>query len=135
MLFYDDIVGSADSLQFFTDAAPSIIGGYYRGNWFGSNQFLVLPQSSALSDLYTIVVGCFFWRQNWQSKCISILSDSEAAVCIISKGCSSSPVIMPFLRHLTWFSVTLNFIIRARHIPGYKNALANSSSHFNVVAN
>ena len=34
------------------------------------------------------------------------------------------------LRRITWLSVTLNFIITARHVPGRINVIADSLSHF-----
>lgn len=60
--FYDDLVHSSDSLEFFTDAAPSIgFGGYFQGQWFASKWPLSLPKldsSSALYEIYPIAEAC-----------------------------------------------------------------------------
>ena len=56
--------------------------------------------------------------------------DNEATVNIINKGRSSVPFINRFVRRLTWLSVLGNFIIRAAHIPGVDNTIADSLSRF-----
>ena len=44
--FYDDVVHSADSIQFFTDAAPSVgFGGFFQGQWFAGHWPPAFPQS------------------------------------------------------------------------------------------
>ncbi|XP_034451457.1 LOW QUALITY PROTEIN: uncharacterized protein LOC117767731 [Hippoglossus hippoglossus] len=66
--FYNDFVESSDSIQFFTDAAPSVgFGGFYNNEWFAD----VWPteihclndesKSTALYELYLIVVACTPW--------------------------------------------------------------------------
>ena len=132
--FYDDIVHSSDSLRFFTDAAPSVgFGGFYQGQWFADAwpvQFEQLSPSSALSEIYPIVAACHVWGPLWCRKRIAVLCDNEAVVEIINKGRSAIPDIMMFMRRLTWLSVTHNFIITARHVPGHSNLIADSLSRF-----
>ena len=132
--FYDDLVRSSDSLQLFTDAAPSVgFGGFYQGQWFASAwppSFSRFVESSALYEIYPIAVACHVWGKHWRSKRISVLCDNEAVVAIINKGRSSAKDIMPFMRSITWSSISHNFIISARHIPGHFNSLADSLSRF-----
>ncbi len=132
--FYDDVVHSSDSIQFFTDAAPSVgFGGFFQGQWFASRwppAFSELEFSSALYEIYPIAVACHVWGHHWQRKRIAVLCDNKAVVDIINKGRSSSSSIMPFMRHITWLSVNHNFIITARHVPGHFNVIADSLSRF-----
>lgn len=134
-LFYDDVVSSSDSLEFFTDAAPSAgFGGFYQGNWFASSwppQFSSLTPSSALYEIYPVVVACSLWGKTWARRRISVCCDNADVVYIINKGRSSSPDIMPFVRRITWLSVIHNFILTASHVPGHKNIIADSLSRFN----
>ncbi|XP_029927907.1 uncharacterized protein LOC115373572 [Myripristis murdjan] len=133
--FYDDLVYSSDSLKFFTDAAPSVgFGGYFQGQWFASRwpkSFPKVDSSSALYEIYPIAVACHVWGKSWKRKRIAVQCDNEAVVGIINKGRSASREIMPFMRSITWLSVTHNFIITARHVPGRANVIADSLSRFN----
>ena len=135
--FYNDTPESSDSLELFTDAAPSVgFGGFFQGQWFAGRwpvefrTFALGSESSALFELYPIVAASVLWGQAWRRKRITMFCDNEAVVAIINKKRSACPTIMSMLRRLTWQSVTLNFIINAEHIPGHHNSLADSLSRF-----
>lgn len=134
--FYNDLSESSDSLDLFTDAAPSAgFGGYFRGHWFSDSWPVEFPKalgsaSIALYEIYPIVVASVLWGDAWSRKRISLFCDNESVVAIINKGRSSCPLIMSFLRRLTWQSVLHNFIIKAEHIPGHRNVLADALSRF-----
>ncbi|XP_049340789.1 uncharacterized protein LOC125804934 [Astyanax mexicanus] len=125
--FYADAASSPSDVQLFTDAAPSSgFGGYYGGRWFASawpKQFVRsaahLRDSSALWEIYPIVVAALLWGHEWSGKSILLHSDNLAAVHIINKSRSKSLEIMPFIRRLTWHSIKHQFIIKAVHIPGF----------------
>ncbi|XP_029912530.1 uncharacterized protein LOC115362654 [Myripristis murdjan] len=105
--FYDDHMTHSHDINLFTDAAPSAgFGGFYD------------PSSAIL------------WGHEWSRKSILLYSDNQAVVDIINKGRSNSPSIMPFMRRLTWHSVTYQYILRAAHVPGHFNAIADSLSRF-----
>ena len=57
-----------------------------------------------------------------------IHSDNQAAVQIINKGITASPVVMNALRKLFWLSALYNFHITAVYLAGTDNALADSIS-------
>ncbi|XP_032407512.1 uncharacterized protein LOC116711963 [Xiphophorus hellerii] len=117
--FYDDVILSADSIQFYTDAAPSAgFGGFFQGKWFAEKWPLSTPQheSSAYYKIIPIAAACRLWGSLWERKHIVALCDNAAVVEAINKGRSSSSSIMPFLRRITWQSVIDNFILSARHV-------------------
>ncbi len=135
--FYKNLISSPVDIQLFTDAAPSIgYGGFYQGRWFASTwpcQLSNLPQSaasSALFELYPIVIAAFLWGKEWSATSILIHCDNEATVHCVNKSRSHSPMLNPLLRRLTWISACDQFIITARHIPGSKNQIADSLSRF-----
>uniref|UniRef100_UPI003AAD8AB9 uncharacterized protein n=1 Tax=Centroberyx gerrardi TaxID=166262 RepID=UPI003AAD8AB9 len=137
--FYDDFITQPEDIQLYTDAAPSIgFGGYYGGRWFASawpSEFKSLDSesrspSSALHELYPIVIAAILWGHEWSRKSILIHSDNTAVVEILNKGRSRSPAIMQFLRRLTLISAQHQFILRAAHIPGHHNSIADSLSRF-----
>ncbi|XP_049902504.1 uncharacterized protein LOC126391655 [Epinephelus moara] len=137
--FYDDFITHPADIQLYTDAAPSVgFGGYYGGRWFAAawpSEFESLDvesrsPSSALYELYPVIIATLIWGHEWSKKCITIHSDNTAVVDIINKGRSHSPAIMPFTRRLTLISAQHQFNLRASHIPGHHNAIADSLSRF-----
>ncbi|XP_010774836.1 uncharacterized protein [Notothenia coriiceps] len=132
--FYDDLVYSSDSMRFFTDAAPSVgFGGFFQGEWFAGSwppSFPSHASSSALHEIFPIAVACHVWGHLWPRKRISVLCDNQSVVGIINKARSPCRDIMPFMRSITWSSITHNFLISARHVPGHLNSVADSLSRF-----
>ena len=136
--FYEDAILVPEDLQLFTDAAPSIgFGGFYGGRWFASQwppEFASLSfesgDSSALWELYPVVIAALLWGHERTRRVILIHSDNSAVVHMINKGRSKSLTLMPFLLRLTWHSIKHQFILRAIHIPGHSNAIADSLSRF-----
>ncbi len=134
--FYNDFVESSDSLQLFTDAAPSVgFGGFYINEWFAEawpTEMLALidSKSSALFELYPIVVASVLWGSKWSRKQITVFCDNAATVEIINKGRSKIPLINSLMRRLTWTCVLNSFILRAAHIPGHENRIADALSRF-----
>jgi hypothetical protein len=66
---------SSDSLELFTDAAPSVgFGGFFQGQWFAERwpvefrTFALGSESSALFELYPIVAASVLWGQAWRRK-------------------------------------------------------------------
>ncbi|XP_034562822.1 uncharacterized protein LOC117829305 [Notolabrus celidotus] len=134
--FYNDFVESSDSLRFFTDAAPSVgFGGFYNNEWFADKwpleiQALTESKSTALFELYPVVVACQLWGPSWTRKQIVVFCDNSATVEIINKGRSKIPIINSLMRRLTWLCVLNNFILRAAFIPGHENRVADALSRF-----
>ena len=136
--FYNDFLSSPEDLELYTDAAPSVgFGGYYRGRWFAEkwpSEFFSPPfdsaHSSALFELYPVIVAASLWGHEWTSRSVLIHSDNQSTVHIINKRRSPSLPLMTLLRRLTWITVTHNFLIQAVHIPGHLNEIADSLSRF-----
>ncbi|XP_063049791.1 uncharacterized protein LOC134444394 [Engraulis encrasicolus] len=136
-LFYNDCVLSPEDLQLFTDAAPSVgFGGYYNGRWFASTwpqAFLrgcADAPSSAVFELYPIVLAAIVWGKEWRTRSVLIHSDNEAVVNAINSTRTKSQTVSPYLRRLVWTAASCQFIIRAAHIPGHHNQIADSLSRF-----
>ena len=87
-------------------------------------------KSTALFELYPIVIACLLWGKHWCRKRVIVFCYNEATVNIINKGRSSVATINKLMRRLTWTCVTGNFVLRAAFIPGYLNDVADALSHF-----
>lgn len=90
--FYNGTFETSSSIQYFTDAAPSIgFGGLFGNKWFTHKwqiQILNLPsdqKSTVLFEIYPIAISCLLWGNKWSRK-RSVFCDNQAAVEIINKG-------------------------------------------------
>ena len=114
--FYDDHITQPEDFQLYTDAAPSAgFGGYFDGRWFSAEwppEFASLAPSSAIYEMYPIVVAAILWGHKWSRKIIAIHTDNSAIVDIINKGWSQCLAIMQFVQT----SAQNQFIIQALHI-------------------
>ncbi|XP_041916418.1 uncharacterized protein LOC121680893, partial [Alosa sapidissima] len=137
-MFYDDCQSYPEDLQLYTDAAPSIgFGGFFKGRWFASpwplefRALITENESSAVFELYPVVIAALLWGKEWTSKSVLIHSDNEAVVHVINNSRSKSPALSPLIRHLIWIAASYQFIIRAAHVPGCHNEIADSLSRLN----
>ncbi|XP_063049771.1 uncharacterized protein LOC134444364 [Engraulis encrasicolus] len=137
--FYNTDHDSSASLELFTDAAPSVsFGGFHAGAWFAERwphdflEFASGSLSSALFELYPIVVACLLWGSGWCRKRITFFCDNTAVVDILCKGRSKCPKIMALLRRLTWQLVVHNFVVTAAHVPGFRNVEADALSRLRL---
>ena len=133
--FLNDEEINADDLQFFTDATPNGYGGFFQGKWFaGKFEDNLVPAdtkaSMALFELYPIVLAAVLWGHMWSRKRIVVNCDNASVVDIINCGRSKIPFIMKFVRKLIWLEAQYSFVIRARHISGVSNSIADSLSRF-----
>ena len=106
--FRNYVSESSPALNLFTDAAPPVgFGGFFNGQWFASvwpEELLstpVNPLSTALLELYPIIIACILWNKLWARKQIMFFCDNESTVNIINKRRSSVPFINRFVRCLT----------------------------------
>ena len=57
-----------------------------------------------------------------------IFSDNSAVVSIIINKSSKSDRVMALLRHIVYWTLSLNFDLKCRHIPSFRNKIADSIS-------
>ena len=81
-------------------------------------------------ELFPIVVACAIWFPHFSGKRIQFWCDNESVVAIINSGHSKSPRIMDLVRFLVLISMKHNFFVRARHVPGVRNNIADALSRF-----
>ena len=74
------------------------------------------------------MLAACIWGHNWSQKHILFYCDNKAAVTVINKGTSSSPLIAMLLWVLTLRSIQGNFLVRASHVPGKTNSIADALS-------
>ena len=135
--FSDSTVFTSPDLELYTDAASSVgFGGYFNGQWFQGKWLphMHLSPTKGISiewqELFPIVVACALWFPHFSGKRIQFWCDNQSVVAIINSGHSKAPRIMDLLRFLVLLSMKHNFFVRACHVPGVNNDIADALSHF-----
>lgn len=127
---------SSDILQLFTDSAGGLhrgFGAYFQGHWAQSCWPIEWGELGILSDitfleLFPVVVAMELWGNILSNKKIIFHIDNQAVVTIINKKSSKSPRVMVLVRRLVLLTLKLNMLIKAEHIPGKYNIIADSLS-------
>lgn len=86
--------------------------------------------SSAQHKTYPIATASILWGSAWSRKQKMMYCDNEAVIAIINKGRWHCQAIMSILRRFTWKSAIHNFIIKAEHILGHSNEIADALYRF-----
>ena len=79
-----------------------------------------------------IVVACAIWHPFFVGKRLQFWCDNESVVSIINSGHSKAPRIMDLVRFLVLISMKHNSLVRARHVPGVSNEIADALSRFQM---
>jgi hypothetical protein len=74
------------------------------------------------------------WGHMWRDHVVYIFSDNSTTVSCINKNSSKNTLIMQALRFLFWQSATFNFKLKAIHIPGKNNVLADRLSRLHELS-
>lgn len=115
-----------------TDASSTGLGAFFRGDWLYINLFADYPKLSHLhinfKEALCIVFAAFRWGHTWQNHTVKVFCDNMAAVAIINKGTTKSPIMMFYLRQLFWLSARYNFRLQVVHLPGKLNTTADHIS-------
>ena len=83
-------------------------------------------------ELFPIVVACSIWHLFLAGKRLQFWCDNQSVVSIINSGHSKVPRIMELVRKLVLLSRQHNFLVRARHVPGVSNEVADALSRFQM---
>ncbi len=86
---------------------------------------------TTVKELIPIAVGAALWGPRWVGKVIMARSDNMATVEIVNSGSCRDTQAMHLLRSLFFIAAHFNFILRAIHIRGVDNGLADALSRDN----
>ena len=127
------------SVELYTDAASTIgFGGFFQGKWFQGRwpPQLRLNKGQGISmewqELFPIIVACAIWHPSFVGKRLQFWCNNESVVSIINSGHSQASRIMDLVRFLVPISMKHNVLVRARHVPGVSNEIADALSRFQM---
>ena len=85
-----------------------------------------------VKELTPIVLAAMVWGINWQGRTILARCDNAAVVGIVNSDSSKNPKAMHLMRCLTFLAAKMHFRVRATHIRGVDNILADALSRDNL---
>jgi len=137
--FLDSWVTFSPDLQLYTDAASTVaFGGFFNGKWFQGRwpPHLLINKTKGKSiewqELFPIVLTCALWYPHFTGKRLQFWCDNQNVVAIIKSDHSKAPRVMDLVHFLLLISMKHNFLVRARHVPGVNNEIADALSRFQV---
>ena len=125
---------SSDKISLYTDSAASY--GYaavYGSNWVnGSWPHPWDKFHITILELYPILLALELWGSQLANHSVLFLCDNEAVVHIINKQSSKEPKVMVLVRQLVLCTLKFNLLVKAKHLPGKLNIIADKLSRFQV---
>lgn len=127
---------SNDAIQLYTDSAGGKnrgIGIYFQGRyihevWPSDWADLGILKDITFLEIFPVFVVLHIWGPELKNKKIMFNIDNMSVVHIINKKSSKSERVMALLRRLVLLTLQYNLLIKAQHIPGKVNQIADSLS-------
>ena len=130
------ISGSHDNdIILTTDAS----GSWGCGAWCGTAWFQLQWNAKsqclqiAVKELIPVLIASFLWGDKWRGHNVLLYCDNEAVVLILNKRYSKDPYMAHMLRTLFFVEAQFQFQLKATHIPGSHNVLADCLSRNQVA--
>ena len=132
-----DIWSKPDEI-FSTDACLTGVGGWCSLHYF----HFVIPDSIIRSgkfvnqfELYAVLMAVRAWKHLFESKNILVYCDNSTTVSVLQSGKSSCSFMQNCLREIRFWSAKNKFRLRAVHIDGVSNRIADALSRWHLSDN
>ena len=89
-------------------------------------------QCIVAKELLPIALACAIWGEWWQHRQVLVRCDNMAVVNIMASQTSKDTIMMHLLRCMHFFCALHDITIRAEHIPGRNNSVADAISCNNL---
>lgn len=122
----------------FTDAAGSVgFAAIWRNHWCAGHwnptwQVKGYLKNIVLLELFPIIVAIEIWGSFFRNKRILIRTDNKGVMYAINCLTSKSPPVIILLRHMIFKCLSLNIWMKAVHVPGKDNVLADALSRLQM---
>ncbi|MES9880278.1 MAG: reverse transcriptase domain-containing protein [Sedimenticola sp.] len=118
-----------------TDATLSGCGAVF-GNLFFHAAFpkFILDENFSINalEMLSIVIALKMWGKEITGQRIVILCDNQSSCNVINRGFTRVEILQSCLREISFLAARFEFEVRARHISGIDNRLADHLSRWNT---
>ena len=130
-LYREQLFLSPEVIHVYTDASKNIgCGGVFGPRWFAvvwpSEWWLA--QNITFLELVPILVALTVWGPLLRNKYVYFHTDNEALSFCLNKLTSKEPLVMESIRSIVRLTLSFNIMIRAKHIAGFLNSMADALS-------
>lgn len=124
-----------ETLKFYTDSSGSKgCGVIFGSQWcylaWPSHWFYETTKDITFLELVPIVLGVFIWAEQLYAKKLLLHIDNLSLVHIINQKSSKNNRVMVLIRALVLYTLSYNIQVRAIHVPGKNNNIADAISRF-----
>ena len=110
-------------------------GAFCGACWFQLQWVTGQEQSHiTVKELIPIVIAAAVWGRAWSGRSVQAWCDNSAAVAGVNWGDSAAPEVSHLLRCLAFIKAKWQFTLRASHIRGVNNELADALSRNNATS-
>ena len=120
-----------------TDACPTGAGAFFNGLYFHTSFPTAVLDSFGQDintlELLTIMAALKLWGPLLRGKRFILQCDNETSVQALTAGRSRTPGMQACLREIWFLSAIFDFELRAEHIPGRDNTIADHLSRWHTA--
>ncbi|XP_041432842.1 uncharacterized protein LOC108703917 isoform X2 [Xenopus laevis] len=110
--------------------ALELTGHWCTGSWPETWKENGLTKNMVLLELFPLVVTIVVWGKYFAGKRLLFNCDNMGVVLSVNNLSAKSMEVVRLLRHLVLCCLVNNIWVRARHIPGTRNEIADALSRF-----
>lgn len=131
--FHNDVWAVNESLHLYSDASKQGYGAVFGNKWFYGT-FPVAWQSLDIwiLELYALVLAFSTWAQHLRDQKVTFHCDNANVVHVINSASTANRTVMSLVRCLVVSAMQVNCCVRAVHVPGSCNNLADLLSRLQV---
>ena len=132
--FQDDVWLVSESLHLFTDASKVGFGAVFSNQWlFGAFPRGWQDYDIWILELYAIVVAFVTWSNHFHNRKVLFHCDNANIVHVINSLSTANKTVMSLIRFLVVSAMQVNCCVRATHVPGSHNHLADLLSRLQIA--
>jgi len=118
---------------FSTDACLTGGGGWCEGEYFRfefTESIISMEWHINILELLVLLVSVRLWGTRLVGKKFKVFCDNLATVQVLNTGRCKDKVMLKMLREIAYFCSTTGCQVKAEHLPGVENRLADSLSRW-----
>ncbi len=121
----------------YVDASLRGGGMAWQGDWafidWSSETPALAEAHINIKEIMVITMAVRRWAPFWRNASVTIHTDNMTAKAAVNKGTVRCKSAMAFVREIFWWATLFGFKIKAVHIPGVRNTLADAISRLHCV--
>lgn len=131
-VFNGTVYFSCDKEHVHIDACNVAAGSFWLGKWnyvvFECDMPKVADLHINYKEMSAVVTAVDNWASLWAGKTVIFHTDSTVTKAAINRGWSRNSYVNSLLRTMAWKCAKLNIKIKAVHVPGCLNVIADTIS-------